>query len=83
MSDTDYYEILGINVDATDSDVKKAFRILAKKFHPDKNPGDEQTAERKFKEIVNAYQVLIDQNKRCNYDLTLKRIRQEAELKTN
>ncbi len=81
MSDTDYYEILGIKINATDSDVKKAFRTLAKKFHPDKNPGDEQIAEQKFKEIVTAYQVLIDQDKRHSYDHRLKRIRQEAELK--
>lgn len=83
MSDTDFYKILGIDSNASDVDVKKAFRDLAKKFHPDKNPGDEQTAEQKFKEIVSAYQVLIDREKRRNYDLTLKRINKEAEINAN
>lgn len=81
MSNTDYYEILGIENSATDNDVKRAFRTLAKKFHPDKNPGNEQSAEQKFKEIITAYQVLIDQEKRRSYDITLKRIHQEAELR--
>jgi DnaJ-class molecular chaperone len=63
MPDTNYYCILGIDINASDSDIKKAFRNLAKKFHPDKNPGDEQTAEQKFKQIISAYQVLIDRDK--------------------
>lgn len=83
MSDTNFYKILGVDSNASDIDVKKAFRDLAKKFHPDKNPGDEQTAEQKFKEIVSAYQVLIDREKRRDYDLTLKRINKEAEINSN
>jgi curved DNA-binding protein CbpA len=81
MPDTNYYCILGIDINASDSDIKKAFRNLAKKFHPDKNPGDEQTAEQKFKQIISAYQVLIDRDKRHKYDLTLKKLYKEAELK--
>ena len=71
MSDQDYYRILGIEASASDRDIKKAFWNLAKKFHPDKNPGDEKAAEQKFIEIIAAYEILIDQNKRSAYDRTL------------
>ncbi len=63
----DYYEVLGINKDAGPDDIKRAFRQLAKKYHPDANPGD-STAESKFKEINEAYDVLSDPGKKSNYD---------------
>ncbi|CDZ24742.1 Chaperone protein DnaJ [[Clostridium] cellulosi] len=63
----DYYEVLGVSRDATDEDIKKAYRKLAKKYHPDLNPGDKE-AEAKFKEINEAYETLSDKNKRARYD---------------
>lgn len=63
----DYYELLGVNRNAAEEDVKKAYRKLALKYHPDRNPGDKQ-AEEKFKEISEAYQVLADPQKRAQYD---------------
>jgi molecular chaperone DnaJ len=63
----DYYEILGVSKDATDADLKKAFRQLAMKYHPDRNP-DNKASEEKFKEVNEAYSVLSDAKKRDNYD---------------
>lgn len=63
----DYYEILGIDRNATDTDIKKAYRKLALQYHPDKNPGDQEAAE-KFREAAEAYDVLSDQDKRSQYD---------------
>jgi len=63
----DYYEVLGVSKEASDEEIKKAFRKLAKKYHPDLNPGDKE-AEIKFKEINEAYEVLSDPNKRAKYD---------------
>lgn len=63
----DYYEVLGISKDADDAAIKKAYRALAKKYHPDMNPGD-QEAEKKFKEASEAYAVLSDADKRHQYD---------------
>jgi len=63
----DYYEVLGISRDATNEAIKKAYRKLAVKFHPDKNPGD-HTAEDKFKELGEAYEALSDADKRAAYD---------------
>ncbi|MBO0721288.1 MAG: J domain-containing protein, partial [Blastocatellia bacterium] len=67
MKFRDYYEVLGIARTATEEEIKKAFRKLARKFHPDVNPGD-KTAEEKFKEINEAYEVLSDREKRKRYD---------------
>lgn len=66
-SKRDYYEILGIDRNASDADIKKAYRKLAKQYHPDVNPGD-KTAEAKFKEINEAYEILSDPEKRRRYD---------------
>jgi len=63
----DYYEVLGVSKNASDEDIKKAFRRLARKYHPDANPGDKQ-AEAKFKEVNEAYGVLSDPEKRQIYD---------------
>ena len=63
----DYYEVLGIGKDADDAAIKKAYRALAKKYHPDMNPGDAE-AEKKFKEASEAYAVLSDADKRRQYD---------------
>ena len=63
----DYYEVLGIDKGASDSDIKKAYRSLAKKYHPDVNPGDKD-AEVKFKEVNEAYEVLSDADKKARYD---------------
>src|SRR4051812_15116721 len=63
----DYYEVLGIDRGAHDDEIKRAYRKLAVKFHPDKNPEDPQ-AEEKFKELGEAYDVLIDADKRAAYD---------------
>ena len=64
----DYYSVLGITKDASQDDIKKAFRQLGKKFHPDLNPNNKAEAEEKFKEISEAYEVLSDPQKRSNYD---------------
>ena len=64
----DFYEILGIPKNATDDQIKKAYRKLALKWHPDKNPDNRENAEQKFKEIGEAYAVLSDANKRTIYD---------------
>ena len=63
----DYYEVLGVGRTASDDELKKAYRKLAKQYHPDMNPGDKQ-AEAKFKEINEAYEVLSDKDKRAKYD---------------
>ena len=67
MSKRDYYEVLGISRTAGDGEVKSAFRKLAMKYHPDRNPGD-HTAEERFKETAEAYAVLADAEKRSQYD---------------
>lgn len=67
MEYRDYYKILGVDKNASKDEIKKKFRKLAKKYHPDLNPGDAE-AEKKFKEINEAYEVLSDDNKRKTYD---------------
>ena len=67
MAKRDYYEVLGINKGADEKAIKRAYRKLAKKYHPDTNPGDKQ-AEQKFKEVTEAYNVLGDEKKRKLYD---------------
>ncbi|MDH3004234.1 MAG: J domain-containing protein [Candidatus Shikimatogenerans sp. JK-2022] len=68
MNMKDYYNILGVSRDATIEDIKKAYRKLAIKYHPDKNPNNKKEAEEKFKEAAEAYSVLSDNNKRKQYD---------------
>ena len=63
----DYYEVLGVDKNATEADIKKAYRSLAKKYHPDINPGNAE-AEAKFKEVNEAYEVLSDADKKAKYD---------------
>src|SRR5271155_154716 len=63
----DYYEVLGVGKSASADEIKKAYRKLARQFHPDRNPGDKQ-AETKFKEVQEAYDLLSDKDKRAQYD---------------
>src|SRR3954452_20099816 len=67
MPPRDYYETLGVARGASEKDIKKAYRSLARKYHPDRNPGDKQ-AEASFKEVQDAYDVLSDKTKKTNYD---------------
>ena len=67
MTKRDYYEVLGVSRDANERELKKAYRRFAMKYHPDRNPGD-QEAEKKFKEAKEAYEILSDQKKRSAYD---------------
>ncbi len=67
MKNTDYYQILGVAKTATQEEIKAAYRKLAMKYHPDRNPGNKE-AEEKFKEAAEAYQVLSDAEKRKRYD---------------
>lgn len=67
MSKRDYYEILGVSKSASPDEIKKAYRKVAMKFHPDRNPGDKE-AEEKFKEAAEAYEILSNEQKRARYD---------------
>ncbi|MDE2291476.1 MAG: DnaJ domain-containing protein, partial [Elusimicrobia bacterium] len=63
----DYYKILGVGKNASDEEIKKAYRKLARRYHPDRNPGDKQ-AEERFKQVSQAHDVLSDADKRKEYD---------------
>src|SRR5436309_7454258 len=67
MAKRDYYSVLGVNRDASEEDIKKAYRKLAMKHHPDRNP-DDKSSEDKFKEAKEAYEILSDAKKRAAYD---------------
>ena len=67
MSKRDYYDVLGVSKSADVKEIKKAYRKLAIKYHPDKNPGDEAAIDR-FKEAANAFEILSDTEKRSRYD---------------
>ena len=69
MNRKDYYKILGVGRNATGDEIKKAYRNLAMKYHPDRNPGKEKEANEKFKQINEAYEVLGDPEKRKQYDM--------------
>ncbi len=68
MANRDYYEVLGVDKNAADEDIKKAYRKLARKYHPDLNKSNPKEAEEKFKEVNEAYHVLSDADKRAQYD---------------
>ena len=67
MADKDFYEILGVQRNASDDEIKKSYRKLAMKYHPDRNKDDKES-ERKFKEVSAAYEILKDSDKRSAYD---------------
>ncbi|MFQ6039248.1 MAG: DnaJ domain-containing protein [Candidatus Poribacteria bacterium] len=72
MTSSNYYEILNVKRDATVTEIKSAFRSLAKQCHPDKNPGNERQAEEQFRYICKAYETLIDEKKRIIHDYNLR-----------
>ncbi|NWU26705.1 DNJB8 protein, partial [Dyaphorophyia castanea] len=76
----DYYEVLGLQKEASQNDIKKSYHKLALKWHPDKNPRNKEEAEKKFKEIVEAYETLSDPEKRSLYDKSVEesRVRRES-----
>ena len=70
MAKRDYYEVLGVDRNATKDDLKKAYRKLAMQYHPDRNP-DNKEAEEKFKEAAEAYEILSDDDKKARYDRSI------------
>lgn len=68
----DYYEVLGLHKSASQDDIKKSYHQLALKWHPDKNPSNQVKAEKKFKEIAEAYKILSDPQKRLDYDRSVQ-----------
>ncbi|NXB20697.1 DNJB8 protein, partial [Rhagologus leucostigma] len=75
----DYYEVLGLQKEASQNDIKKSYHKLALKWHPDKNPRNKEEAEKKFKEIVEAYEILSDPQKRSLYDKSVEESRGHRE----
>ena len=67
INSDNYYEVLGVSKDADENVIKKAYRKLAMKYHPDKNKNDKENAERSFKKVGEAYEVLYDDTKRRRY----------------
>ncbi len=68
MAQRDYYEVLGVKKGADEAEIKKAYKRLAMKYHPDRNAGDKAGAEKKFKEVRKAYDVISNPQKRSTYD---------------
>ena len=68
MSDIDYYQVLEIHRNAFQADIKKAYKKMALKWHPDKNPDNKEEADKRFKEISEAHKILSDKDKRLMYD---------------
>ena len=77
MQTPDYYRTLEIDRHATAEDIKQAFRRQAKRHHPDKNPGQKKYAERMFRRISIAYEILSDPQRKLKYDLTIKAVDRE------
>ena len=82
MAKRDYYEVLGVGRDAADADLKKAYRRLAMKYHPDRNDGDVSSEER-FKEVKEAFEVLSDQRKRAKEQRFADQSRYVASIATS
>jgi curved DNA-binding protein CbpA len=80
MSFKDYYQVLGIGRDATQEEIKRSFRRLALRYHPDHNPEDPKQAEERFKEINEAYEVLSDEARRRQYDYLMSRLGQRPRV---
>uniref|UniRef100_A0A8C6Z0W3 DnaJ heat shock protein family (Hsp40) member B8 n=1 Tax=Nothoprocta perdicaria TaxID=30464 RepID=A0A8C6Z0W3_NOTPE len=74
----DYYKVLGLQKSASQDDIKKSYRKLALKWHPDKNPNNKEEAEKKFKAVAEAYEVLSDPQKRSLYDRPVRDIRSQG-----
>ena len=68
LTETDYYKLLGVQKNASEQDINKAYKKLAVKYHPDKNPDQKELAEENFKKVSEAYEVLSNKEKRATYD---------------
>ena len=78
-----YYKTLGVDILASKDDIRKAYLILAKKYHPDRNPDNKEEAEEKFKEITEAYETLYDDELRARYDIQLKYVIETPKAEMN